>query len=371
MNRSSKRSLAGVSLGLVASSLSLASLALAGPGDVSFTPTGLKLSVMQISLSATSDGGHPMSEQILYTCPHPTETECLVDVTNQAELDAIAAQAAAASVQVGTYDRVSLHLCAVGKNGMTPAPGFVKGMFDVPSEGKSYVTDPDPANVTGVREVTAGEDAGAEYAAIGNWSCSTKTVKLREPLVVVENAVTPVTVVMDAKLIAFSTPNVSPGMGGCRGVAHGHARGICVSYPSIFPLVGDVNPQLDRFTLSHHRSDPDLVDDAKANAYVVVARGADAGAPFTAFVRPFYSESSARPTQSTLVDPVFGGPGYFGETNVASFSVNADGSIAFETGGDLDDTAAIFHTFEPNEHKSVVYTRDHVKWQYHAIPVLP
>lgn len=371
MKKSSKRALLAASLGVVAGSLSLVSLALAGPGEVSFTPTGLRLSIMRISLSATSEAGQPMSEQVLYTCPHATEAECLVDVTNQAELDAIAAQAAAASVQVGTYDRVSLNLCAAGKNGMMPAPGFIRGMFHVPSENKSYVTDPDPENVTGVREVGDGGDAGADYAAIGNWSCNTKTVKLHDPLVVVEKTVTPVTVVMDAKLIAFSTPHVSPGMGGCRGVANGQARGICVSYPSIFPLVGDVNPELDRFTLSHHRSDPDLIDDAKANAYVVVARGSDAGAPFTAFVRPFYSDSSPPPTQSAIGDPIFGGPGYFGDTNVATFTVNADGSIAFETGGSLDDGAAIFHAFKPEDHKGVVYTRDNVKWQYHAIQVLP
>jgi hypothetical protein len=347
-------------------SLTTASLVLAGPGEVSFTPTGLKLSIMQISLSTTGDGGQPQGQQVLYTCPHATEAECLVDVTDQAELDAIAEQAGHAKVRPGSYDTVSLDLCAAGKNGETPVPGFIRGMFDVPSEGKTFATEADAASVTGLREVPAGTDAGAEFTAIGNWSCKQKSVTLRTPLVVKAGTVTPVTVVMDAKLIAFSTPMVSPGMGGCRGVADGHGRGICVSYPSLFPMVGDDTPELARFTLAHHKTDPSAIDDAKANAYVVVASAG--GTPLTAFVRPYYSETSTRPTQGDF-DPVFGGPAYFGETFVPSFQVNPDGSIAFTTGGSLDPSAAVFPSFRIEDHVGLVGTRDGESWHYHARPV--
>jgi len=368
MKRSSKRLAFGLSAALV-TSLTYASFVLARPGEISFTPTGLKLSIMQITLSATDDAGQPHSHQMLYTCPFATEAECLVDVTDQAALDAIALQAGHAKVQPGTYDTMSLALCAPGKSGGTPVPGFVRGVFTVTSENKTYATEADAGNVTGLKEVAPGEDAGAEFAAIGNWGCSQKTVMLPEPVVVVAGTVTPVTVVMDAKLIAFSTPNVSPGMGGCRGVSNGQARGICVSYPSIFPLASDANPELDRFLVAHHRTDSALIDDAKANAYVVVARMADGGAPLTAFVRPYYSETSAAPTQGTLPDPVFGGPGYFGETLVPSFHVNPDGSVAFVTGGSLDPSAAIFTAFHIADHVGVVDTHAGDSWQYHAVPL--
>jgi len=370
MKKTTKRAALGT-LGALLSSLAFATLAIASPGEVSFTPSGLRLSVMRITLSGTSDAGNPTNEQVLYSCAHATEEECLVDVTSQSELDAIAAAAGSARVQVGTYDTVSLDLCAPGKGGDTRAPGFVKGTFTVSGDGKTYATVADPANVTGLVEVDGGAaaDAGAEFMAIGMWSCSQKTVKLTAPMRVSETVVTPLTVVMDAQLIAFSTPFVSPGMGGCRGVANGQARGVCVSYPSIFPLVGELNPELDRFLVAHHRTDPRAIDDSLANAYVVVAREKAGGTPVTAFVRPYYSETSAAATTAAVPDLVHSGPGYFGETLVPSFHVNSDRSVAFVTGGSLDPSAAIFPHFALSDHVAVVETREAGTWTYHAVPV--
>ena len=362
-------------LSALVATLAIASSAVASPGEVSFTPTGLRLSVMRITLSGTSDGGTPTNEQVLYTCAHATEEECLVDVTSQTELDALAAHAGSAPVHVGTYDTVTLDMCAAGKGGDTRAPGFVKGSFTVEGEGRTFATVADPANVTGLVEVAggadAGADAGAEFMAIGMWSCGQKTVKLSTPMIVNETVTTPLTVVMDAQLIAFSVPFVSPGMGGCRGAMNGQARGVCVSYPSIFPLVGELNPSLDRFLLSHHRSDPAAIDDAYANAYVVVAREKAGGTPVTAFVRPYFSETSAPATTAAFPDPFRTGPGYFGETLVPSFHVNGDGSVQFVTGGSLDPSAAIFQHFVVGDHVGVVETREAGTWNYHALPIAP
>jgi hypothetical protein len=350
--------------------LTPATLVFGATGEVSFTPTGFKVSIMKIALSAQSEGGAPTSEQVLYTCPGATEAECLVDVTNQAELDAITAQAASVAVQVGSYDTISLNMCAPGSGGTTRAPGFIRGAFVVPSEGKTYATVGDDASVTGLKEVSDLADAGAEFTAIGNWSCNTKTVLLRTPVVVADKQIAPLTVVVDAKVIAFSTSHVSPGMGGCRGYSDGQGRGLCVSYPSIFPLVSDDDPELDRFLVAHHRTDADAIDDTKANAYVVVARRADGGDPLTAFVRPFFSETSAAITQSQIMDPVFGGPAYMGETNVPSFHQVGDASVSFITGGSLDE-GAIFHDFQLRDHKGTVDTYDAGSWQYHAAPLVP
>lgn len=372
MKKTQKR-IAFTALSALVTTLAIASLAVASPGEVSFTPSGLRLSVMRITLSGTSDAGNPTNQQVLYTCAHATEEECLVDVTSQTELDALAAAAGSARVQVGTYDTVTLDLCAAGKGGDTRAPGFVKGTFTVAGEGKTYATVADPANVTGLVEVAGGAsaDAGAEFMAIGMWSCGQKTVKLSTPMIVNEAAVTPLTVAMDAQFIAFSTPFVSPGMGGCRGATNGQSRGVCVSYPSIFPLVGELNPSLDRFLLSHHRTDPTAIDDAVANAYVVVAREKAGGTPVTAFVRPYFSESSAPATTAAFPDPLRTGPGYFGETLVPSFHVNGDRSVAFITGGSLDPSAAIFQHFVVADHVGVVETREAGTWNYHALPIVP
>lgn len=355
--------------GLLLGSLSVASLAAAMPGEVSFTPTGLRLSIMSIVLSTTDANGNPTAQAMLYTCPGSDEEACLVDVTDQDALDAIALSVGMAKVDTGTYDTVSMNLCAAGKNGMTPAPGYVRGTFTVPSEHKTYITGEGADSPFGIRVLAAGDSSDAAFAKIGNWSCSTKSVHMPSPITVSANVATDLTVVVDPQLIAFSTSNVSGGMGGCRGMANGQARGICVSYPSIVPLVGQATPDLDRFLLAHHKSDPDLIVDSKANAYVVIVRGANMGDPLTAFVRPYYSETSAQTSSNMPVDLVYGGPGYFGETLVSSVHVTPNGGVDFVTGGSLDGNSAIFKNFALDDHKGIVDTRTEGSYQYHAIPI--
>lgn len=350
--------------------LSFSSPASALPGEVSFTPTGLRLSIMRIVLSATDANGNPREQAVLYTCEHDAEVDCLVDVTDQPALDAIAARAGDAVVDEGTYDTVSLEMCAAGKPGGTAAPGFVRGTFTVESEHQTYATTAEEGIPLGLKEVPADDATGGEFTAIGNWACSTKSVRLGAPVEVKAGVPTDLTVVMDKSLIAFSTPNVSGGMGGCRGQNNGQARGICVSYPSIVPLVDEATPSLDRFLLAHHRTDPTLIDDSKANAYVVVVSSAE-GTPLTAFVRPYYSETSAQASSNMSYDEVFGGPGYFGETQISSVNATADGGIDFTTGGSLDGNAAIFDAFRRQDHLGVVRTRELGNWQYHAFPILP
>ena len=371
MNNAKKCAASALSAALLACALGFSSPASAMPGEVSFTPTGLRLSIMRIVLETTDDTGNVRAQAPLYTCANDAEADCLVDVTDQSALDAIAASAGEAHVDEGTYDTVSLEMCAAGKGGGASAPGFVRGTFTVDSENKTYATTAEDGIPLGLKEVAADDATGGEFTAIGNWACSTKSVRLPTPVHVVSGAVTDLTVVMDKSLIAFSTPNVSGGMGGCRGQNDGQARGICVSYPSIVPLVGEAAPSLDRFLLAHHRSDPTLIDDTKANAYVVIVSSADDGTPLTAFVRPYYSETSAQASSNMSYDAEFGGPGYFGETLISSIHATTDGGLDFTTGGSLDGNAAIFSDFTPVDHLGVVQTRELGSWQYHAFPILP
>ncbi len=371
MKHHTKRFVGTLSSALLGCVLGFASPAAALTGEVSFTPTGLRLSIMRIVLSATDANGNPTMQMPLYTCSHETEEECLVDVTDQSALDAIAAAAVDARVDEGDYDTVSIEMCAAGKSGGAMAPGYVRGTFSVDSEHKTYATTADDGSPLGLKEVPDDDATGGEFTAIGNWACSTKSVRLPAPVHVASGAATDLTVVMDKSLIAFSTPNVSGGMGGCRGRDDGQARGICVSYPSIVGLVGEAAPALDRFLIAHHRSDPTLIDDSKANAYVVVVSNADDHTPLTAFVRPYYSETSAQASSNMSYDADFGGPGYFGATIVESVMATSDGGIDFTTGGSLDDNAAIFHDFKLEDHVGVVETRAEGEWHYHAFPILP
>lgn len=371
LNSKAKSAASALGSALLACALSWTPSAAALPGEVSFTPTGLRLSIMRIVLSATDANGNPTSQAVLYTCENDAEEDCLVDVTDQSALDAIAAAAGDAHVDEGSYDTVSLEMCAAGKPGGAAAPGFVRGTFTVDSEHKTYATTAEEGIPLGLKEVAEDDATGGEFTAIGNWACSTKSVRLPAPIEVKEDTPTDLTVVMDKSLIAFSTPNVSGGMGGCRGLDNGQARGICVSYPSIVPLVGEATPSLDRFLLAHHRSDPTLIDNSKANAYVVIVSSADGDTPLTAFVRPYYSETSAQSSSNMSYDADFGGPGYFGETQISTVHATADGGIDFTTGGSLDGNAAVFTNFLREDHLGVVQTRELGSWQYHAFPILP
>ncbi len=369
LRRPAKLSRVCLTIAFLGSTLGWGAVARAMPGEVSFTPTGFKLSLMRIVLSATDASGNPTSQAALYTCPAASEEECLVDVTDQAALDVIATAAGAAKVNIGTYDSVSMEMCAGGKNGMTAAPGFIRGSFTVSSENKTYVTSADAADAQGIRAVLPGDEVAPDFTKIGNWSCNTKTVHLPKPVTVSASAPTDLTVVVDPKLIAFSTPNTSGGMGGCRGQENGQVRGLCVSYPSVISLVSEGTPELDRFLIAHHRTDPAMIDDTRANAYVVVVRSFTSLDPITAFVRPYYSETSASASSNMVQDSVYGGPAYFGETLVDSVHVTADGGIDFTTGGSLDGNSAIFKNFTLNDHKGVVDTRELGSYQYHAIPL--
>lgn len=371
MKNEAKRWASALSGALLACALGWSSEASALPGEVSFTPTGLRLSIMRIVLSTTDANGNPTAQAPLYTCENDAEADCLVDVTDQSALDAIAAAAGEAHVDEGTYDTVSIEMCAAGKPGGAAAPGFVRGTFTVESEHKTYATTAEDGIPLGLKEVAADDATGGEFTAIGNWACSTKSVRLPAPVEVMAGMATDLTVVMDKSLIAFSTPNVSGGMGGCRGQNDGQARGICVSYPSIVSLVGGTAPSLDRFLLAHHRTDATRIDDSKANAYVVIVSSAEGDTPLTAFVRPYYSETSAQASSNMSYDEEFGGPGYFGETLIATVRATSDGGIDFTTGGSLDGNAAIFTDFMREDHRGVVQTRELGSWQYHALPILP
>lgn len=109
-----------------------------------------------------------------------------------------------------------------------------------------------------------------------------------------------------------------------------------------------------------------MIDDATANAYVAIVRAAGSGTPLTAFVRPYYGETSALAFTTHSSDPRIV-PGYFGETRTNTFFANTDGSVSFTTGGDLDDKAAVFPHFDLLDHVGLVENRAVGPWHYHAI----
>ena len=62
---------------------------------------------------------------------------------------------------------------------------------------------------------------------------------------------------------------------------------------------------------------------------------------------PYYGEGLAAASSNMVVDPVYGGPGYFGETLVSSVKAGIDGSASFVADGNLDSNSAIFQGLRP------------------------
>ncbi len=329
---------------------------------LSFTPTSFKLPIMKITI-AKSDG---TEEQNIYKCAAATEAECLVDLADQAALDALATAAGKAAVREGAYERISLYTCADGASGTTATVAYVTGTAEF--QGQTWRSD--ATAESGVD--SSGTGAPAE-TQVGNWSCATKNVLLKPAATVVKDAEIQLSVVVDNTFAAQFGTAISSGKGGCKTVGDS-GDGICVTYPALLPFVGAEAATMKRFVVTHHEADAvaDAVfDDAKANALVLVGTDA-AGKGFMSMGREYYSETSAQPTNNTgaPLDATYGGPTYITSTDFETFVANADGSIAFEQGGSEDANAAVFTAFKLEAHEGTVTTKDGDNiWSYRAVVV--
>jgi len=348
----------------LSSTLALSSLAHAQSGEVSFTPTGIKLPIMKIVLSSNQGAGtgyNSSGEQILYQCPSAKEADCLVDLADQSALDAISATAGSAAIAVGTYDSLALYTCADGKGGANSVAAYIKGSFT--TEATTYFTDADPSNASGINTV-----GPADFAQIENWGCSTKVLNLSAPLQINKGDAVDVSVLVDNTLAGFSTPSMSSGMGGVKAPDGGNSRGVAMTYPALIPVLGSGTATTERYLIAQNSVSVESIDDTKANAMVIVAR--EGNLPIMAFGREIYSETSAvaNSNQAAPTDTVNGGLSYVTATDVESFKVNADGSIRFAQGGSADIYAAVFGAFQLADHTGVETDQNGDIWYYHAMP---
>lgn len=338
----------------IASTIILASsAAFADTEEMSFTPTGLKLPIMKITIAKED----MTEEQSLYECSSSTEAECLVDIADQTALDAISTQAASAEILVGTYDKLSLYTCADGSSGSDATDAYVKG--SVTTQTQTYHTDSTASNESGLK--TSGT---ADFTKVGNWSCSTKSVILPGGITVGAGAELNLSLLIDNTFAVYTSPMVSSGMGGCKAPGAG-GLGICMNLPALLPYVGDGEITTQRYKISHHASSSGSIVANKANAMVIAAI-VDTN-PVAVFTRPIFSETSAQVTSNTgaAPDATFGGPTYNMEAE--SFTANADGTIDFSIGGSEDSNGATFDDFQMATHSGTVKTKDlATTWFYTA-----
>src|SRR4051794_21082232 len=88
----------------------LGSQAFAAAGQQSFTPISVKVPIYTIAMSDAQGAGSQTNTSI-YVCPGSTDAACLLDLADEAQMNAMATSAAAAGIKAGTYRYGSFSLC--------------------------------------------------------------------------------------------------------------------------------------------------------------------------------------------------------------------------------------------------------------------
>lgn len=323
--------------------LALATPALAGPKQSSFTPTAYQYPITRISLFKADYSG----EQVLYQCTGAADA-CLIDVTSPASIQTIEDAAKSVALEPGVYAYLQLQSCPAGTTGMDTMTVRVQGSV-------TFGEDVYNTNEAATGGMALGGVAEPASIALG---CGGAHAALTEPLVVTAGSEQTLTLLVDLTNVNWTDSMVSSGMGGCRS-ANGTGQGLCTTFPFIVPYLGAGNPTFERYLVSHLKNEgiPALSD---ANASVAFAVD-PAGTVFYIGVSPFYSQTSP-----SGYDPDKGGPDY--NTSTRTFSTNADGSIAFQTGGSIEDNRAGFTAFQRTSHDGTCKNEGAASstWVYHA-----
>lgn len=345
------------------------SAAHATTGDASFTPSGFKIPVMKITISKnTGSAGTAFSgsdEQVLYQCSSTTEANCLLDLANQTDLDTIAAAAANVKIRTGTYDQLAVYTCADGKGGSSSTSVYIKGTFSAGASPVTYYTDATSSNQEGI----SSSISSASFAEITNWGCATQVVPMPSAITVSTTTSVTMNLLVDLSYLGNSTSSTSSGMGGCKVRAGGGVRGVCATFPVMTPYIGTETTSNKRFKVAWHNTSGASAVDAKANTIVIVPMAGTT--PLMAYSRSFMSEDSVSNSSagSGAVDTTYGGVAVGNATDVATFKVNSDGSVAFEIGGSADNYGGKFTSFQTTTHTgSATYKNvSGTTWYYHAV----
>jgi hypothetical protein len=331
---------AAVSAGVLLASAA----AWAGPTQQSFTPTGYKYPLMKIALSHEDLTGAVS----LYECEGATPSDCLVDLADEDALADLSAQAQDVELDEGEYSRLTLTMCPAGTSGSTTTTVSVLGSVLV--DETEFVTN-------GAALGGMSEEGSPEFTDV-TLGCGQISLSLLEPLVVTAGSELSLSLLVDLTDMVWTDQSASPGMGGCKADG-GALQDLCTTMPNVVPYVGTGTPHLERYLISHlsGAGEPALAD---ANAAVNLAIDGDDDV-FWVLAQPYYS-----PTSASWVDATKGGADY--NTQVRTFSTNEDGSVAFQTGGSVEDDRVGFTHFERATHNGICKNEDPAspEWNYRA-----
>lgn len=316
----------------------------AGPTQQSFTPTGYKYPLMKIALAHEDFSG----EVALYECEGTTPADCLVDLADEEALAELSAQAQDIELDDGEYSRLTLTMCPPGTSGSTTTTVSILGSVLV--DATEFVTS---------SEALGGMSEGGspEFTEV-TLGCGQISLSLLEPIVVEAGSDLNLSLLVDLTDMVWTDQGASPGMGGCKADG-GTLQDLCTTMPNVVPYVGSGTPHLERYLISHlsGAGEPSL-EDANAAVNLAVDENDEV---FWVLAQPYYS-----PTSPSWSDAEKGGADY--NTQVRTLSTNDDGSIAFQTGGSVEDDRVGFMSFERTTHDGVCKNEDPTSpvWNYRA-----
>lgn len=286
-------------------------LTLGAAGNLSFTPTVLKLWIDKLVLqNATGSASNEF-----YTCT-TSAAECEVDFADATSVSAFEAKLNAKTISEGAYTKVWISCNADG--GST---GYIKFKGVAPlAAGSQYTATPD---ANGGSPVSTDSTKNGEIKSTMASACGS-TLSLPKTLDVVKDSNTTMTMFANITDMAYFGPTNSAGMGGCT-IASGQASGagFCVNLPSVFPYFGETTPTVEMYKVANHESDATSLAVTQANVLVKIIKTTD-GTPFWAAFANYYSETT--PSYGTSPD------GFSGYANaVSAFAVNSDNTLTIKS----------------------------------------
>lgn len=277
-----RRSLVWSALALA---LGVSGVALAEPGEGSFTPTSLLVPIRKVTLEGS---GTPST---IYSCDPTSGQDCLVDVADNTALAKLFAQPAA--IGVGSYDSVGVYNCGDEQQFTAKVKGSVV------LGGVTWYT--------AGSKVLSSSAADLDYVSVTYAGCKAGP-SLAQPVVVHEGDDVDISAFFTLANVAWVSSSLQPGSA-CTFTPSGTARSVCVALPELVPYVGTAAPTVETYYVTEDQGDTDA---AKAGGQVLLLVDGTTNV-FGGFLRRLFSDTSRPPMVSY-------------DAPLAGIYVNADGT---------------------------------------------
>lgn len=239
--------------------------------QTSFTPSSVVVPITEITLKNGDS-----NSSVIYTCSG-TLADCGVNIADSAVLAALAQNA---SIDPGTYDRISVGTCR--DEGSYQAA--VTGSADLPGYGGVHYTTT-PA-IPGTDDVLSTNSADSGPVTVTYSGCSNDYF-LRTPITIEEGDSVKVNLFVNLENIAWMRGSNSASIpSGCLNNSNGgnDNQVVCMAYPDVVAFIGSTTPTVQTYYVAVEGSS------SFAGQFILLFH-AD-GSPIGGFTRPYYHNGS-------------------------------------------------------------------------------